>query len=56
LENIKGRDHFRDLVVFGRLIRFKEIGSGGCNLMELAQDSAQLQAFVNVVINPLIPY
>jgi hypothetical protein len=51
LENLKGRDHLVDLVIEDIKIDIEETGYDNADLIQLAQNTVQRRAFVNMVIN-----
>jgi hypothetical protein len=54
----KVRDHWEDLGIGGRITVkwiLVEIRTGGANWIQLAQDRAQWQAFVSMVMNLWVP-
>jgi hypothetical protein len=55
----KARHHWEDLTVDGRItlrkMDLREIGIDGANWIRLAQDRVQWRAFVNTVMNDLVP-
>ena len=56
--NPRERDHLEDPDVYGRIIllwNFRELGCGGMNWINLAQDRDRWRALVNAVINLHIP-
>jgi hypothetical protein len=58
LESLKGRDHFRYQIVDGRIIlklELKEIGFEDINGVCVPQDRDHWWAFLNTVINLLVP-
>jgi hypothetical protein len=54
----KGRDHWEDLSVGGRIIlrwTLREIGINGANSIQLAQSTVRWRVFVNTVMNLWVP-
>ena len=56
-ENLRERDHFVELSVDGDNIKMdiQEVGKGGMNWIDLAQDRDMWRALVNAVINLRVP-
>jgi hypothetical protein len=57
-ESQKERDHWEDLEVGGRIILrwlLREIGCGGMDWIDLAQDKDQWRALMNTVMNLRVP-
>jgi hypothetical protein len=56
--NLRKKNHFEDSGVYGRInskIDLREVGCGGVDWIELAQDEDRWRALVNVVMNFRIP-
>ena len=57
--NLRERDHWGDPDVDGRIIHikmdFQEVGGGGGDWMELAQDRERWRALVSTVMNFRVP-
>jgi hypothetical protein len=51
----KERDHYDDLDVGGRIILKWNLGWGGMDWIDLAQNRDQWKDFVNTVMNPRVP-
>jgi hypothetical protein len=56
--NLLQRGHLEDLSVDGTIILkfiFREVGRGGMNWIELAQDRDRWRTFVNALMNLRVP-
>jgi sugar diacid utilization regulator len=49
-EDLKGRDHLKDLVIHGNTLKYN-LEKLGVDWIHLAQNMDQWQAFVNIVMN-----
>jgi hypothetical protein len=56
-ESQKERDHWEDLDICGRIIKIdlREIGWGGMDWIDLAQDRDQWTTLLNIVMNLRVP-
>jgi hypothetical protein len=58
VENLQGKDHLEDQTVDGKLniiMDLREMGWEGVDWMHLAQDRAQWQALVNMIMDLWVP-
>jgi hypothetical protein len=54
-EKQKERDHYQDNIMDNIKMGLREIGWGGTDLIDLAQDRDQWRAFMNTVLNLRVP-